>query len=417
MSLELKEKEAIQKLTELMPTLVDMKKVSEETGVSLGELKEAFAKNGEDFKSLKEAVDEIKTRNATEKKAAYLSEISNGNQDDEAKKDFFGFIKNVWMVKENPRTEYMDGIKEFQDKYNLKGHPGLETDTKDAMNTTDDGFSIPQAFSNQILSVADQASVAMAKASIIPIGRGNELPQINLDTDVTVAWKGENVDLGESEPESTQTRTKLKKLSAYSKFSNEYLEDEEVGIINWLITRFGMKMGQKIDLEVFQGDGTNFTGILNASGTNVVNMGTGELPANIAWDDFVDVEENLPTALYMDAPEYFMHKSVLSYVKKLKDSQNLPIWMPTSGAEPQTLNGYPIVRVDQMPTASTVAATEAFLAFGNLVNYGVGTKGGLSVMRDTLVTTDQSVLAVRRRLALSTLLPDAFVVLKAGAAS
>jgi HK97 family phage major capsid protein len=65
---------------------------------------------------------------------------------------------------------------------------------------------------------------------------------------------------------------------------------------------------------------------------------------------------------YASRAVFFMRRTTLSAVRKLKDGNDNYLWQPGFGSEPPTLLGYPIVRCADMPA---VQANALAIAFGD----------------------------------------------------
>jgi len=385
-----------------------------------------------DHSKVKEVTDQLKN---IEGNITQLSEkvIKIGNKEievkstgwsNEKKMNFAKFCVNVarfgakggWGDKSN----YLKSVKEVQDKYSEVDAEGK------ALNTgtdADGGFLIPTAFTAEIQRVMADASMILQRARRVPITSGNEIPVLSLLTGNSAAWVAEAGPVGQSDPTFSEDRTKLQKLQAYSLMSNELLEDEEVGLADFLVTLFGEDMGEKIDLQGFQGTGAGvatqqpFTGILNASGVNSVSM-TGSGFSSVTFDDLEKMTTELQRSV-INGAGFIMHRTILSVLRRLKDGDDNYIYAPPGGDQPATIWGWPFELNDQMPALTDTAASTAFLIFGNMQNYQWGDKGGMTVRVTDIpnILTDQTILVVRRRIALAMGLPGAFSVLSTGTGS
>jgi len=73
--------------------------------------------------------------------------------------------------------------------------------------------------------------------------------------------------------------------------------------------------------------------------------------------------------------KYFMHRSVRSIIRKLKDNEGRYIYQEPGGSEPATLWNKPVVLVEAMPAAGDSAEDTPFVVFGDLKKaYYLGTK-------------------------------------------
>ena len=127
-----------------------------------------------------------------------------------------------------------------------------------------------------------------------------------------------------------------------------------------------------------------------------------------------------------------MHRTILSYIRKLKDDEGRYIYVPPLGREPATVNGYPIVKAEAFPSKADSAANTPFVLFGNLKKAAwVGYKGSMRVkladqatVRNTaddadlnLFEQDMTALRVVERVGYVVVLPKAVSVLKTASAT
>lgn len=184
---------------------------------------------------------------------------------------------------------------------------------------------------------------------------------------VSVGWGNTT---SQSDPGVTEVELSANELSAYSVVKNATLADARSDIVSWLTVALAEAAGQELDNQAFNGSGTPFFGILDATGAGYSVVLGGSAFSNITSDDFSKMIAKLD-GLRKQGARFWMHGEGLHLVRTLKDSNNRPIFYntvgdPTSG----TIYGYPYTEVIKMP--STTAANTAFLAFGNLRYLGVG---------------------------------------------
>jgi HK97 family phage major capsid protein len=109
-------------------------------------------------------------------------------------------------------------------------------------------------------------------------------------------------------------------------------------------------------------------GIVTASAAGKVGA-TGQT-ATITYDDLVDLEHSVDP-FYRPAGKYMMHDDTLRILRKLKDGQNRPIFVPgyetgNPGGAPDRLLGREIVLNQHM---ATMAANAKALLFGDFSKY------------------------------------------------
>lgn len=331
---------------------------------------------------------------------------------DEDKINFCKYLVNIIKQKQNPAIDISNSIKEYQEK------SFSEARLKAALNETTDaqgGYLVPEMFRREIWRVVDQASVAKRDMLKVGLTPGFKLPTISLNANVACGFVAEGAAVPQSDPTFTKTSVSALKLMAHSVMSNEVLEDEEVGLVDLLITLFGEKIGEQFDNEAFDGDGTNFTGVLQSAGVNTTTMALTTF-VSLSFDNISDAQASLKASV-SNGIRWYMHRTILNVLKKIKDTANNYIWSPPVQGEPGTIWGIPYTLVETMPSLSDTAAATAFLFLGNMKNYQWGSKGGMTVKVSDIpkILTDQSIVVVRERMALGIGLPAAFAVIKTAA--
>lgn len=372
----------LSELKEVLPSLIANKDVIEqakEQGKTIEDLQN-------EIKSIKGNFEELEKKQTIAGKR--LIDVKSSGLDMEGKLDFAKYFISVVKGRK-------DEVKSIIKKYNEKA---LNEGTG-----ADGGYLVPEQFSDTIMKQVIQASIFLKDGQRVPLTEGYKLPLLSELTSVDASWTSEAAALTESNPTFAKSQTAAEKLSGYSLMSNEVLEDDAVGIVDYLVGRFGDSMGAKIDYQAFRGSGSPFTGIFNASGVNSVVMGSGKVDFDdVTFDNLIDAEGEIEDGNTGKA-KYYLHKTILNVVKKIKDSNGNYIWFPPANGNPGTIWGYPYQTVAQMPKLSDSAVSTPFIAFGDLKNVVYGVRKEMTVKLDSSVKllNDQSVLVVRKRIALA----------------
>ena len=105
-------------------------------------------------------------------------------------------------------------------------------------------------------------------------------------------------------------------------------------------------------------------GIVTSATVGVTGSGSLATTGGVSYDNLVDLVESIDDAYLAGEQRWMMHQSVRKAVRKLKDSQNRPLWEPSVQAgQPDTLLGYPISINNHM---AAVAQNAKSLGFGNI---------------------------------------------------
>lgn len=305
----------------------------------------------------------------------------------------------------------------------------LKEMTTDASGSPFAGYVVDSELAAEIRVLTTEYGVARREFLSLQLSK-NTYRANNLVTDVTVNWEDEAGEINSTQAVLGQETLELKKLAAIVTLTSELIEDQETDLFAFLISRVAEEIARKEDLAFFNGDGTStygsFTGLLQAANTNEVVM-TGTTFASMDGDDLIDMVDETPVGALMNA-KYFMHRSIMSIVRKLKASTTGEyVYQRPSESGPATIWGYPVVLVEVMPKRSETAADTAFVIFGDLKKACIlGYKGAMRAKRFdagvvknvanngdiNLITTDREAIRVTQRSGYILILPKAVTVLK-----
>lgn len=167
----------------------------------------------------------------------------------------------------------------------------------------------------------------------------------------------------------------------------ELVQDTFIDIEAYVQYLLAMRLGRIQNQHYTGGSGTGQPrGLITAVG--VGRAGATGSTTSIGYDDFVELEHSVDPA-YRNQPGvgYMMHDTSLKVVRKIKDGQNRPIFVPgyegnamISGGAPDTLMGRPININQDMPT---MAANAKSITFGQHDKYVIRDVMDLTVFRMT----------------------------------
>ncbi len=158
----------------------------------------------------------------------------------------------------------------------------------------------------------------------------------------------------------------------------ELLQDAAVDIEAFVNSRLITRIGRTTNTYFTTGTGTSQPrGVVTAA--SLGKAGTTGQTVTIIYDDIVDLAHSVDPA-YRDLGRcrFMMADSSLKIIRKLKDSQNRPIFLPgydLNGAMPDTILGYP-VQINQ--DVAVMAASAKSVLFGDFSYY---------IIRDVLGST------------------------------
>lgn len=301
------------------------------------------------------------------------------------------------------------------------------------------GYLVPPAeFIAEVYRIAEtEYGVARREMRYIPkSGAGDTITVPALGTSVSSFWTGQGSTKTSTEPSFNLPTVTLKKLAAIVPWTDEFEEDMGVNAIQLLATLFAESLAKMEDEAFFKGDGTStyggFTGILNTATTNDVTLASASIE-DLTAEKLLDMQDETPAGALQGA-KYYMHRSVLSIVRKLRTNNGTGdfIYQAPGAGQPATIWNYPVEIVEAMPSVSDDDADTAFVIFGNLKNTCIiSDKGNIAlkvfdsgVVRNVgnsadlnLITQDMKALRVVRRVGFTVALPKGITVLKTGASS
>lgn len=242
---------------------------------------------------------------------------------------------------------------------------------KTVLGDTGNVFPVPDILEEEIIAFMREKSVALQYSRIWPMTS----EKYSLPTETgspSVAWGNTT---SESEPTVTEVEIDAYELSAYSAVRNTTLADSLSDIVSWINETLAEQAGLEIDNIVFNGDGTSSSGgcsgILTAAAGCSVTMDSGYTNfSSITASNLSNMIAQLD-GLKKEGARFFMHGSILHYIRTLVDTNSSPVFMETyGGTVSPNIFGYPYTETIKCP--STSAANTAFVAFGNLKYMGIG---------------------------------------------
>lgn len=280
------------------------------------------------------------------------------------------------------------------------------------------GYLVPEEFKSGVLDIMNDVGYARKLATVIKMNRDVvNIPKVA--SKPAVVWVSEGNQIATGEPTFAQVQLVAKKAGLIVPITTELFEDSVENITAILTKIFAEAFATAEDAQAFAGDGTVFAGILNATGTNVVTMDAGEVAfSNITADDLINLIAAVPS-LVASRSKFIMHRTVLAYIKTLKDGSGNYLFNPTD----KTIWGYPVITADEMPALADSAADKAFVIFGDPSYLYLGDRKQMSVAladqatvgTDNLFEKDMLALRVTERVAINVAMPNAFAVLKTAA--
>lgn len=292
---------------------------------------------------------------------------------DEKREKIAEYFSLVWKAGVEGRGKARD---EFDAKYGTM----IRAERKTAIGDSGNTFQLPDEIESEILTFARESSIALQEARVIPMA--SDKKSFNAESaSASVGWGNTT---SQSDPTVAEVEMSPEELSAYSVVRNTTLDDSPSDIVGWLFSNLSEATGLELDNGMFNGDGTgtyaSCSGILSAAAGYSVTLGSGSTAfSQLSASKLSEMIGELDGLRKMGA-KFYMHGSVLHFVRDLKDSQNRPIFLETVGsAIPARIWGYPYRESTKCPETS--ASNTAFMVFGNLKYFLVGRRKGIGKLQ------------------------------------
>lgn len=224
------------------------------------------------------------------------------------------------------------------------------------------GFLVPDEFLNKLVQTMKAFGGLLNEANVITTSTGAKMswPTVD-DTGNVGALLADNTQITELDPTWNENQ-----LDAYTFTSRAVrvpwalLQDEAFGLETWLASALGERIGRALAPYLVSGTGTNQPqGLVNAATIGVTAAGV----AAITYDELIDLEYSVNAAYRVNA-KYVFADQAFKVVRKLKDADGRPLWVPIPAPGfPATINGYPY-SVEYSMAAPAAAARSAI--FGDI---------------------------------------------------
>lgn len=242
------------------------------------------------------------------------------------------------------------------------------------------GYLVPDEFRNVMTETMKAYGGILNLANVITTSTGNDLTwPTNDDTGNEGALLAENTAVtGQDVTVGGRTLKAYTYTSKQVKVSFQLLQDSVFNLEGWLPVKLGERIGRAV-----AGHFATGTGIDQPEGitTNITvgKQGTTGQTTSIIYDDLVDLEHSVDMA-YRGNARYLMNDSMLKAIRKLKDTQNRPLWVPIPAPGfPSTINGFAYSIDNKMPSPG---ASNKTIVFGDIAKgYTIRQVQGVQMLR------------------------------------
>lgn len=257
-------------------------------------------------------------------------------------------------------------------------------DIRATMSTTtgsEGGYTVQTEVASTIIEALKAYGGMREAADVIATSMGNPMSFPASDgTSEVGELIAENATATSADPSFTSVSLNVYKFSSkVVAVPFELLQDSEVDIEAFINQRLVTRLGRVTNAYFTTGTGSSQPrGIV--TGATLGKVGTTGQTTTVTFDDLVDLVHSVDPA-YRRAPgvRFMMHDSSLKVIRKLKDSQGRPIFMPgydgLGGSMGDMILGYNVTINQDMATMSANAKS---ILFGDIKKY---------VIRDVMQAT------------------------------
>ena len=161
----------------------------------------------------------------------------------------------------------------------------------------------------------------------------------------------------------------------------ELIQDSAIDVVAFVVNRLATRLGRITNQHYTTGTGSSQPyGVMARAATG--KTGTTGQTTTVIYDDLVDLFYAVNSA-YRSGAVWMMADSSVKVVRKLKDGQNRPLFVPSwdaslTGASPDLLLGKPLIVNDDV---ATMAANAKSIAFGDFSKFVIRDVNGVQVRR------------------------------------
>ncbi len=247
-------------------------------------------------------------------------------------------------------------------------------DIRAAMSTTtgsEGGYTVATEYSRALIEALKAGGSVRSVASTIQTSTGAQMLFPTTDaTSEEGEIVGQNASVTALDTTFGQASLDVYKYSSKSiALPFELLQDSMFDIEAYIKRLLALRLGRIQDKHHVIGTGTGQPhGVVTKS--TLGKTGTTGQTTSVIYDDLVDLEHSVDPA-YRNGARYMMNDSTLKALRKIKDTQNRPIFVPgyeqgNPGGAPDRLLGREIVINQYMPV---MAASAKSILFGDFSKY------------------------------------------------
>ena len=251
---------------------------------------------------------------------------------------------------------------------------GVLRNTMSVGTAAQGGYTVPTEVATSVADALKAYGGMRSVAEVFRTASGNDINFPTSDgTTETGELIGENTTATGADPSFGVVTLKTYKFSSkVVAVPFELLQDTSIDMEGFIKQRLVTRLGRVTNTYFTTGTGTaQPNGIVTAASAG--KTGTTGQTTTVIFDDLVDLVHSVdPAYRALGNCKFMMNDASLKVIRKLKDSQGRPIFLPgydgLAGPMPDTLLGYPIV-INQ--DVATMAANAKSILFGDFSFYKI----------------------------------------------
>ena len=233
------------------------------------------------------------------------------------------------------------------------------------------GATVPASFMRELDVAIKDYSGVMQAARVVDTDTGASMPWPTAnDTGQTGEQLGENTGAATQDVTfGSVTMSAYKYSSKIVLVSIELVQDSAFNVDSELAPLLGIRIGRILNQRFTTGTGSSQPNGIVTAATLGVTLPTGNT-TSITYDGIIDLEHSVdPGFRKQGGCGYMLHDTTLKAVKKIKDSQNRPLWQAgLKEGQQDSFNGYPYWINQDMAVPAANAKT---ILFGQFKKYVV----------------------------------------------
>jgi HK97 family phage major capsid protein len=258
--------------------------------------------------------------------------------------------------------------------------------TMSTTTTTEGGYAVQTDVSSMLINALKAFGGMREVATVIRTAQGNPMSFPSSDgTSETGEQIAENTTATGADPTFGTVGLNVYKFSSKIVAAPfELLQDATVDVEAFINRRLAQRLGRITNTRFTTGSGSSQpNGVVTA--TSAGKTGTTGQTTTVIFDDLVDLIHSVdPEYRKSKGVRFMMHDLSLAKIRKLKDSQNRPIFLPgydgLAGPMPDTVLGYQVT-INQ--DVAQMAANAKSILFGDFSQYYIRDAMDVTMFRFT----------------------------------